>query len=326
MAIILVLISCNRNPYLVDIQGESAAIEIKRLEMELFEGDPFNVPLKKEQFTGRYGEFVKLFGYVINIGNIENEDWDENLVSFITDKMNYDVYQAVIELYPDLESVEEELSDAMSYYRYYFPDSDIPNFYSFISGFNNSIVVGDSTLAIGLDRYLGADSKYYPMLGIYAYMSRKMIPERIVPDCIYALAKTTWDEENERDMDLLDAMLYEGKLLYFSRCMQPLIEDSLLFGFSTVQWQFCRNNERQMWDYLVEHDLLFTTDPLTVKKFTGEAPFTSYFTNESPGRAAVWLAFRIIESYMRNNPEVTLGQLMQNRDYQDILANARYSP
>jgi hypothetical protein len=81
-----------------------------------------------------------------------------------------------------------------------------------------------------------------------------------------------------------------------------------------------------MWTYLVEHDLLFTSDQFTIRKFTGEAPFTSYYTNESPGRAAVWLGFRIVESYMMKNPAVKLSELMNDADFQGILEKAKYSP
>ena len=63
-----------------------------------------------------------------------------------------------------------------------------------------------------------------------------------------------------------------------------------------------------MWQYLIEKDLLFSTDQLTIRKLTGEAPFTSYFTNESPGRAAVWIGFRIVESYMVKNPDISLEE------------------
>ena len=65
--------------------------------------------------------------------------------------------------------------------------------------------------------------------------------------------------------------------------------------------------------------MLFSTDGFLIRKFTGEAPFTSYFTEESPGRAVVWTGFRIIERYMRNNPVVTLAELMEMTDCQAIL-------
>ena len=60
------------------------------------------------------------------------------------------------------------------------------------------------------------------------------------------------------------------------------LTDELIFGFTADQMKFCRNNESQMWQYLIEHDLLFNTEQFTIRKLTGEAPFTSYFTNESP--------------------------------------------
>jgi hypothetical protein len=81
-----------------------------------------------------------------------------------------------------------------------------------------------------------------------------------------------------------------------------------------------------MWQYLVENDLLFKTDRFLIRKLTGEAPFTSFFTNESPGKAAVWIGFRIVESYMIKNPGAKLKDLMRELDIQHILEKAKYSP
>jgi len=90
--------------------------------------------------------------------------------------------------------------------------------------------------------------------------------------------------------------------------------------------KFCKNNESTMWQYLVEHDMLFNTEQFTIRKLTGEAPFTSYFTKESPGKAAVWIGFRIVESYMMKNKGVKLADLMTNTDVQGILEKSKYSP
>jgi len=155
-----------------------------------------------------------------------------------------------------------------------------------------------------------------------------MTPANIVPDCMYGWAASEWDfaSMNYKQENLLAEMLHEGKLKYFERCMLPDISDEIIFGFTPDQMKFCRNNEGQMWQYLIEKDLLFKTDRLIIRKLTGEAPFTSYFTNESPGRAAVWVGFRIVESYMRKNPGVKLDVLMKDIDVQKILEEAKYSP
>jgi hypothetical protein len=150
----------------------------------------------------------------------------------------------------------------------------------------------------------------------------------IVPDCIYGWGASAWEYSviGYKADNVLARMIHEGKLKYYQKCMLPDITDDILFGFTPDQAKFCNNNEDQMWQYLLEHDLLFVTDQLVIRKLTGEAPFTTYFTDDSPGRAAVWIGFRIVESYMMKNPGVDLEALMKDTDIQSILEKARYSP
>ena len=72
--------------------------------------------------------------------------------------------------------------------------------------------------------------------------------------------------------------------------------------------------------------LLFSTDLLTINKLVNPAPFTVFFTRESPGKAVVWVAYKVVEAYMKKNKEVTLPQLMRERDYQKILRMSKFKP
>ena len=126
---------------------------------------------------------------------------------------------------------------------------------------------------------------------------------------MYAWASSEWDFASLRYPadNVLSEIIHYGKLKYFEKCMLPGTGNNLLFGFSPGQMKFCRNNEREMWQYLVEKNLLFSTDQLTIRKLIVEAPFTGFFTEESPGRAAVWLGFRIVESYMQKKLTFEFG-------------------
>jgi len=320
--------SCRSGHYDVNISNIKVDIKIKRLDKDLFETNPEDIfaviPVLKQNYDG----FLQLFSHVINAGNIDSAAFEENLVLFCTDRLNNEVYDSVIKTFPDLTSLEEKLSKAFRYYKYYFPDKIIPNIYTCMTGFNASIIIDDSILAIGLDKYLGANSRFYSRLGIYKYLSDRMTPQHIVPDCIYAWGSSEWDfSDIEYATDnVLTEMIHYGKLKYFQKCILTIEKDELIFGFTPDQMKFCRNNESQMWTYMLEHDLLFSSDQLVIRRLTGEAPFTTYFTNESPGRAAIWIGFRIIESYMKKNSEVLLADLMQETDIQKILSRARYSP
>jgi uncharacterized protein YjaZ len=58
---------------------------------------------------------------------------------------------------------------------------------------------------------------------------------------------------------------------------------------------------------------------------TEEAPFTIRFSQEAPGKAAIWIGYRIVEKYMRRNRNITLPQLMHNHNAQEILGAAQYN-
>lgn len=325
---LLLFTSCRKNNYRVNTSGIKADITIKRLEQDLFSLDPEKIIPAIPSLETKYNGFLQPFGYVINAGETKSQEFGNSLVSFCTDKLNNEVYALTMKVFPDVSGLESELEEAFRHYLYYFPDRKIPGVFTCITGFNNSIITGDSVLAISLERYLGADCEYYQRLGIYNYISARMTPEYVVPDCMYGWAASEWDFQSTgyKDDNVLSEIIHQGKLRYFEKCMLPDRSDEVLFGFTPDQMKFCRNNENQMWQYLVEHDLLFSKDQFTITKLTGEAPFTGYFTNESPGRAAVWIGFRIIESYMSKNPGTRFEDLMKENDVQSILEKAKYNP
>lgn len=327
LVIIIITSACRADHYKIRNKLAEPDIEIMRLEKDLFSTDPADLREQADSLRLRYGSFLQLFAWVINAGSLDDSSSFEKLVDFTTDRFNYELYETVIDSFPNMSAYEKEFEKAWARYNYYFPDSLIPGIYTFISGFNNSIIVGDSVLATGLDRYLGSGHAYYKQLGLYNYVTLKMIPERIVPDALYAWAKASYPQSSEtQGADLLSNIIHEGKLYYFTKCMLYDYPDSLLFGFTAGQMKFCRDNEYAMWEYLIEHDMLYSSDLMLIRKLTGEAPFTSYFSSESPGRASVWIGFRIVESYMKNNGGTGLGELMLNNNYREILEGARYNP
>jgi hypothetical protein len=320
--------SCKRNQYKINVSHVRINIEVQRLEKDLFTLNPEDIPSKVPSLKEKYRGFLQLFSYVINAGDINDPSFGDFLVRFCTDRQNNEVFDSTLKVFPDVNLIEKGLQEAFRHYRYYLPEKPVPTVYTCITGFNNSIITGDSILGISLDRYLGAHSSYYPQLNIYKYISDRMTPENIIPDCMYGWIASEWDFSALKypDDNVLAEMIHYGKLKYFEKCMLPETPDELVFGFTPVQMKFCRTNEEQMWQYLVEKDLLFNTEQFTIRKLTGEAPFTSFFTNESPGRAAVWIGFRIVESYMQKNRNITMEELMNTTDIQHVLEKAKYNP
>ena len=165
----LFLTGCHRSPYKADVSDIKLKMKINRLEKDLFTLNPNNIADSIGYLKNKYGNFIKYFSYVINIGEITDSSWTGGLTSFCTNKLNNEVYGSVITVFPEVANLEQSITDAFRHYKYYFPGKPVPTVYTFISGFNNSLITGDSVLAIGLDRYLGSESRYYKQLMLYEF-------------------------------------------------------------------------------------------------------------------------------------------------------------
>ena len=97
--------------------------------------------------------------------------------------------------------------DAFRHYLYYFPGKTVPHLYTFVSGFNTSLILDTNILGIGLDRYLGDDYKYYQELGIPHYMIQKMIPGKIFSDGMHAWGQTEFSFNSDPDREVADNVL-----------------------------------------------------------------------------------------------------------------------
>lgn len=321
----LVFTACKRNTLEVPVSGIELEISVIRFEQELFEMNLDSVPESVKELKARHPHFLSLFSYIINIGNPDDPAFEEFLIAFLTNRINNEVYLKSQEIFSNIDFLERKLTRAFQHYKYYFPEKNTPEIYTFISGFNSSIIIDTNILGIGIDRYLGADYEYYPRLGLPLFIRNNMYPEKIPSDCMHSWGSTEFAFGDARN-NVLNNIIYHGKLSYFVKAMMPDESDHIIMGFSSEQYEWCIENEKQMWSYLVENKLLFDTDHLAIRKLIGEGPFTNYFPKESPGRAAIWLGFQIVSKYMKNSPNTSLPELMNDSDYQKILMVSKYDP
>ncbi len=329
LLICTMMISCNgcrKNPLKKDVSKENVGIQIHRFDLDLFAVPPDSLKNYVPRLQTQYGTFFKLFTYeMIHIGGPQDPTFLSDLKRFSTDKITYKIRKETARVYPDVKWLEKDLTLAFKYYHYYFPEKKIPQVYTCISYFNQSIVVADGILGISLDKYLGKNCSFYPLLDLPQYKRANMCKERIVPESMYAWALSEFPYNDPTD-NLLGEMIYQGKLMYFVDAMLPDVDDSLKIGYSAKQLNFCKTSEEAFWTFLVEQKLLFSTDFMLKRKLIKDAPFTTCFTNASPGRTGVWIGWQIVRTYMKNNPKVTLRQLMSNNNYQQILDDSGYSP
>ena len=76
----------------------------------------------------------------------------------------------------------------------------------------------------------------------------------------------------------------------------------------------------------MEQELLYSNPNLEVRKFIGEGPFTAGFPEQAPAKLGHFIGWQMVKKYMKQKPELTLVQLMEDGDAQELLNQSKYKP
>ena len=319
-------IACHNDPLKINISSIREEVPVIRYDKELYNLGTNPSAEEINKFYERYPEFTDLFTWqIIRIGDIRDSSGMHSITAFNNDTVVQKLAEIVDQQFNGLDEEVKKLVKAFKHYRYYFTDKKLPTIYTCISDFNESVFTSEGIVGISLDKYLGGSCKYYPLLGIPRYKLRKMISEMIPVDVMYCWGMTEFEISKEAT-SLLDHIIHEGKLWYFTEAMLPGTADTLLTGFTARQLKWCKGNEKEMWNYLIENKLLFSTKQMDIVRYINDGPTTNGFPPGSPSRTGAWLGRQIIRNYMKKNPGIGLAQLMQNTQYQDILNKSGYMP
>jgi hypothetical protein len=307
----------------------SNLVKVHRFEKELFTIDLYNFKQGASELKTKYPKFLSLFtNRIIETGDTSSENFYDNLKMFTTDQAVYNIYKRTENKYADFTPYSESLNKAFETYHKYFPNALIPEIYTYVSGFNQSIVTTEDFVGVSLEKYLGSSEPMYNELSpaLPLYERYRMNPENLVPDIVRAWIVTTYENGESPNDNLLAEMIREGRSIYVLKKVMPDIADSILWGFDDKKMKFCKENEVQMWTYLVGEKLLFISDQFRINQFISEGPFTKDFSQDSPARAAVWIGYRIVEEYMKHNKNMSFEALLKENDFQQILSESRYNP
>lgn len=315
-----------KHPLDVNISGIDLVVELERFDQD-FRRLGKNASLDKVlKLQNQYEYFFDIYNHrIINIGGIENQSYLAYVRTFLSDYAVVESYKTIDKVFEDCSDINAELTLAFRYFRYHFPDMPIPRVIAFNGGFNQSIVTSENFIGVGLDKYLGVECELYDMLQIPGFARVEMTPERIPIDVLRAYAKMEFPYNDSID-NLINKMIYNGMILYFLDACFPRVSDQRKIAYDDYQIAYCLTFEKDMWNYLVSNQMLFSTDYLQIKKFTENAPFTSDFGNDSPPRTGNWLGWQIVRSFMKENSDVTVLELMSETNYQKILNQSYYNP
>jgi hypothetical protein len=330
MCVLLNGSACQSKRELPDVSGIQVSVDILRFEKDLLHMDTSNPDLAIRELRQQYPDFLRCFSENMLVPRTPI-DSTKRLQAALKRIIGYQgflaAYDSTQSLYDDLSWLEDDLTQAFKYFKYYYPDSAVPQVVTFISEYQyGAVTCTDSTFGIGLDMFLGKDFSYYSTfeIGVPNYRLVKMEREYIVPVLLRAIAQNmygAWAEQNT----LIAQMIHNGKIAAFIDAMIPEEPDYLKIDYTPEQQQWCEDNEGEVWAHLKGEELLFKASKLEYMKYIADAPGTPGMPPEAPGNIGSWVGWQIVKAYMEQTGS-TITEVMNEANYQKILDESRYKP
>lgn len=291
------------------IEETPVEIKVERFDKMFFETPPKDLAKVKKQFPYFFSPQIN---DTVWLNKMQAPIWRE-------------VYTEVQKKYANIEGVQNDLETLYKHMKYYFPETKQLKLITLISDmdYNNKAIYADSLVIVSLELYLGKDHKFYQFP---KYIKQNFEQSQIMPDIVSSFS--TRKIAIPTDRNLLSQMIYFGKELYLKDVLLPDYSDADKMGYTQEQIVWCQENESYIWRYFVERQMLFSDDQKLTNRFIDPAPFSKFYLeidNDSPGRVGAWIGWQMVRSYMANNDDITVAQLMKT-DAKEIFEKSKYKP
>lgn len=156
---------------------------------------------------------------ILNIGDVKDHEINTRFLQFFQDSLLQVMISDVEQEYANMDDLNTQLAESFERLKELLPGIEKPRFYAQITALDQSIVVGNQTVAISLDKYMGKD---YPLYAQFYKEEQRLTMSRkyIVPDCLsfyilslYRLSNFANATQHERDMHMARVQWVTNKAL-----------------------------------------------------------------------------------------------------------------
>ena len=151
---------------------------------------------------------------MLQIGEVSDHAINEKFLRFYQDSTLQTIITYASSEYANMDDINKQLEQTFSQLKEWLPNMPIPRVYAQIGALDQSIVVGEKTIGISLDKYMGAK---YPIYRRYNYSNeqlRTMGRNYIVPDCATFYLLSLYPMQNYDSRTQLEKDLHMGKVMW----------------------------------------------------------------------------------------------------------------
>lgn len=320
--------ACKEKKNIPDVTAIKIDVKVKRFEQDFFRIDTSKPETSLDNLQQQYPKFLNDYLYNI-LGTAPQKDSVLKTAILFSNQYRQ-VFEASQKMYINFEPQKKVIQRSFQFIHYYFPQYPLPNnIITFIGPFDGTAnALTTSGLAIGLQSYLGKDYPAYQstyISQIYpAYKSKNFEAAYIPVNSIKNIIDDIYPDKSV-GKPLIERMIEVGKRVYLLDAFMPETNDTLKTGYTAQQWNDCINNEKNIWSFFVQNNLLYETEPSIISIYVTEGPGTPELSSTAPGFIGQFTGWQIVKKWMKNNNHKSLEDLLKT-PAQKIFNEARYKP
>jgi len=150
---------------------------------------------------------------VLQLGEVNDPEINSKYLKFYQDTLLQAIIADAEMQYASMDDINRSFDKAFARMEKLMPDAEIPEVYAQIGALDQSVVIGEKTIGISLDKYLGKD---YPLYKRYYSEQQRstMTRDNIVPDCLSFYLVSLFPMKNYANRSQLEKDLHMGKVMW----------------------------------------------------------------------------------------------------------------
>ena len=150
---------------------------------------------------------------ILQLGRVDDPEISNKFLRYYQDTTLQMLVADTEAEYANMDDINKGLQDAFDKLKKWLPNLLVPRFYAQIGSLDQSIVVGDKSVGICLDKYLG---EHYPIYKKYYSSSQieSMVRIYIVPDCLSFYLLSQYPIDNYDSRTQMERDLHMGKVMW----------------------------------------------------------------------------------------------------------------
>lgn len=322
--ITFLLVGCQYDPLDVDASGETVEIKFINMDSVFVHADSAAFVDFHENWKAELTDIYNYeLGHCLQLPELNGTETYGRIKTFREDPYIKDLEQEIKVHFSTnkINSASKEIEEGFKHLKYHLPSGSQPKNVVFMNSlFASNVFCTEKEIGIGLERYLGANSKSIkalPEQEFFGWIKAAMDDKFMVRDVFTGWISTHYMDEPQGS--LIEQMIHWGKVIYLTEAAMPNVDKHIIMRYEADDLVWAQENEFAFWQYLVNENLLFKTEELNIINMLKEGPFTPGLPEKGPDRLGQYMGWQMVKQYVENK-RIPLQKLIET-PYNDILQN-----